>query len=71
MVAGAGLLVDPDHPQELADAMVRVADDVTLREHLASAGRARAAELSWDEAARRFLHLFAQVGGYATRSNTA
>jgi glycosyltransferase involved in cell wall biosynthesis len=50
----AALLVEP---QELEEAMARVAGDPELRERLSAAGRERAAGFSWDESAR--LHLSA------------
>lgn len=40
----SGLLVPPDDPRALADALVRVASDDALRQRLAAAGRARAVE---------------------------
>ncbi len=43
---GAGLLVDPYDPRELADAMRQVVCDHRLRESLSRAARARAAEFS-------------------------
>lgn len=73
VVGGAGVLVDPDQPEELADAMVRVVADPVFRSSLVDAGRRRAAELSWDRAAQSFIELFPQLrkGGQSVRSNTA
>jgi glycosyltransferase involved in cell wall biosynthesis len=45
----AALLVGPD---DLEDAMTRVAADPDLRERLSAAGRRRSADFSWDESAR-------------------
>lgn len=59
VVGDAGLLVDPDRPEELAAAMVRVAGDPAFRASLVAAGRRRAAELSWDRAAAGFVEVFA------------
>lgn len=61
VVADAGVLVDPGRPDELADAMVRVVGDRAFRDALVVAGRRRAAELSWDAAASRFIELFAEL----------
>ncbi|MGH9223208.1 MAG: glycosyltransferase family 4 protein [Acidimicrobiales bacterium] len=58
VVAGAGLLVDPDDDAGLADALVQVVADPDLRQRLVEAGHRRAAELTWDRAARRFIELF-------------
>jgi glycosyltransferase involved in cell wall biosynthesis len=62
VVGDAGVLVDPDRPEELADAMVRVVGDPAFRASMVDAGRRRAAELSWDRAARSFIELFPQLG---------
>ncbi|HZH46108.1 MAG TPA: glycosyltransferase family 1 protein [Roseococcus sp.] len=51
----AALYFDADEPGSLAALIGRLADDPSLRARLASAGRARAAEFSWEMAARRLL----------------
>ncbi len=50
---GAALLVDPDDPATIADALERALDDDELRAKLREAGLARAAHFTWDETARR------------------
>ena len=52
VVEGAGLLVQPDDPEALADACRSVADDDELQDRLARLGRERAASHSWEKAAR-------------------
>jgi glycosyltransferase involved in cell wall biosynthesis len=54
-VAGEGnaVLVDPQREDELAAGMLRVLEDGALREQLAAAGLARAAEFTWSGVARR------------------
>ncbi|HEY3835001.1 MAG TPA: glycosyltransferase family 1 protein [Bryobacteraceae bacterium] len=47
----AGLQVDPESDDELAAALCRLAGEEALRDDLASRGRARALEFSWDRAA--------------------
>jgi glycosyltransferase involved in cell wall biosynthesis len=47
----AALLVDPDDPAAVADAVVRAVSDPTLRERLSRAGLGRAAEFTWGRAA--------------------
>ena len=42
-----GLLVDPDSPAEIADALVRILSDRALAERLGAAGRARADEWTY------------------------
>jgi glycosyltransferase involved in cell wall biosynthesis len=48
----AALLVDPGDPAAIADALIAVVGDQTLRRRLTVAGSVRAAQLSWDRAAR-------------------
>lgn len=49
----AGLLVDPTDPGAWADAVGRLATDDDLASDLRDRGRARAAQFSWEQAARR------------------
>jgi glycosyltransferase involved in cell wall biosynthesis len=48
---GAALLVSPEDPDALADALVRVVTDDVLHEKLVAAGLERASRFSWDRAA--------------------
>lgn len=48
---GAALLFDPQDPDAVAEAVLRVVEDDTERERLRAAGPARAAELTWERAA--------------------
>lgn len=54
-----GLLVDPDRPDEIADAVVRVLSDRGLAERLGTGGRVRAAEWTYtpEEYAARVVEL--------------
>jgi len=54
-----GLLVDPDRPEEIADALVRVLSDRTLAERLGEGARARASEWTYspEEYADRVVEL--------------
>ncbi len=52
-VGEAGLLVDPDDPQALAEAMAALLEDAALRETLRRAGLERAAQLTWRRTAQR------------------
>lgn len=62
-VAGdAAMLVPPDDPEAIAEAMIRLHDDATLRERLVNAGRRRSALFSWDSAAEAHLRLYREVG---------
>lgn len=55
---GAAYEVDPLDPGALADALVRVAVDESVRARLVAAGGARAAALTWAETARRHRELW-------------
>lgn len=48
---GAGLLVDPREPEEIAAALARVLDDPALASRLAAAGLERAAGYTWQRTA--------------------
>jgi len=52
VVGDAGLLFDPDRPGELCDVLRRVLSDAPLRDRLRRLGPQRAAEFSWERAAR-------------------
>jgi glycosyltransferase involved in cell wall biosynthesis len=49
----AALYADPFKPGEIADAMIKIANDDTLREQLIKAGTERAGIFTWDQSARR------------------
>ena len=50
-----GLLVNPENPEEIARAIVRLASDKTLAARMGKAGRERALrEFTWDRVATRF-----------------
>ena len=53
LVGDAGMLVDPENSNELADAMIQLVSDQELREKFSVLGLARAKEYSWDTTARR------------------
>ncbi len=58
-VAGdAALLIDPDRPDTLTDAMVRLARDARLRELYARYGITRAATFTWEKTARQTLVVY-------------
>jgi glycosyltransferase involved in cell wall biosynthesis len=63
-VAGdAALLADPLDTASLADGLLRLAGDVSLREELARKGRARAAEFSWQRAAAATADVYRELSG--------
>jgi glycosyltransferase involved in cell wall biosynthesis len=62
VVGDAGLLVNPNDAEELADALGRVlCRDAALRQDLRERGLQRAREFSWDRAARETLAVYRQA----------
>jgi len=61
VLGGAGLLVDPDEPATIADAIARVLKDPALRRQLADAGVARAARYSWKASAERLYETYRSI----------
>lgn len=62
-VAGeAALLVDPDRPQELAAALLKLAAQPELRQELAQRGLRQAAGFSWRRSAAATMQVYRQVG---------
>ncbi len=64
VTADAALLVDPEVAEAIAETIVRVVDDVRLRESLRTKGLARAAQLSWDESARQTWRILQSQAAY-------
>lgn len=66
VVGDAGLLIDPDSPEDLSTALARVLDDGQLRASLRQRGLVRASEFSWTRAARQTMAVYEQVLAAAT-----
>jgi len=60
---GAALLVDPTDEREIRRAIQRLVDDEGLREELASKGRDRAADYTWDRTAELTLQAYKDTIG--------
>ncbi|MBZ5605836.1 MAG: glycosyltransferase family 4 protein [Acidobacteriia bacterium] len=60
---GAGILFDPHSPDEMARAMTDVLLDSELKGRLERLGIQRAAQFSWEQAARRTLDVYYDVAG--------
>ncbi len=58
LVGDAALRVDPDNTPALADAIVRVLTDASLRNALQQAGPRRAAGFTWERCARAMLEIY-------------
>lgn len=62
-VAGdAALLVPPSKPSVIAEAMLRILRDASLRQDLIAKGRARASHFSWDRAAEHTAAVIEKAG---------
>ena len=61
-VAGdAAVLIDPQSYEQLADALVRVLQDPSLRESLRAKGLERVKQFTWERAARQTLSVYREV----------
>jgi glycosyltransferase involved in cell wall biosynthesis len=61
VVGDTGLLIDPDRPDDLADAMRRILIDSDLRQRSSEAGRTRAASFTWRHTAEIALSVYRRV----------
>jgi glycosyltransferase involved in cell wall biosynthesis len=59
----SGLLIEPNDPAALADALRRLADDPALRARLASAAQAASREFTPERTAERLVQLYEQLLG--------
>lgn len=66
VVGSAGLLVDPNSPAEMADALRRLVREPVLRTQLADLGQRRAAEFTWERCARDTLRVLLEAGKHIT-----
>lgn len=58
VVGDVGLLIDPDDPATIADALHRVLDDAVWRARMQEAGIARAAKFTWERTAQTILSVY-------------
>jgi len=61
IIGDEGILVDPLLEDEIKNALIRMATDVALREECRKKGRSRAAQFSWDAAARKTLRVYEEI----------
>lgn len=56
--AGCGLIVPPDDPEALADAVINLLQDKKLRKKMSKNALKMAEELSWDNIAKRHIKVY-------------
>jgi glycosyltransferase involved in cell wall biosynthesis len=61
VVGDAGLLIDPDNVEDIAQAITRVLADERLRARMREDGLAQAACFSWERTARETLNVYRQM----------
>src|SRR6202035_4819429 len=61
VIADAGILVDPQSVEQIADAIDRLFSDDELRCSLGARSLRRAKEFSWDQSARQLLRVFEET----------
>jgi glycosyltransferase involved in cell wall biosynthesis len=61
VVGEAGLLIDPEDPENIAAACLRIAQDEALQHRLREAGFCQAQKFSWEKAARETLAVYKDV----------
>jgi glycosyltransferase involved in cell wall biosynthesis len=68
-VAGdSALLVDPQSPDELSEAMIRVFGEERLREEMVDRGLVQAAGFNWERSARQLLGVIDSLGEMSRRA---
>jgi glycosyltransferase involved in cell wall biosynthesis len=63
IAGGAAVIVDPLDEVAIAEAILRLADDVRLRRDLVAKGRARARRFSWADSAAHHLDVYRRAVG--------
>ena len=62
VVGDAGLIVDPENVEALADAIYKLITERSLREQLVERGYKRVSSFKWEEAARKAVEIFQEQG---------
>jgi glycosyltransferase involved in cell wall biosynthesis len=62
VVGGAAILIDPENPEELADAVNKICKDDKFREELILKGFENAKKFSWKKTAQQTLGIFEEIG---------
>jgi glycosyltransferase involved in cell wall biosynthesis len=63
VVGDAAILIDPENPEELADAIARMLSDRELAAEMSAKGFERAAQFSWEKCARQTVEVYRSVLG--------
>lgn len=58
VVGNAGILIDPENQEQLAEAMEKILSDTDYRDELSQKGIAQAQKFSWKETARRLWEVY-------------
>lgn len=61
IAGGAAVLVDPNEPQEIAEAMKIIVENANYRNELCRRGRERVKFFSWKEMAKNYLRIYNEV----------
>ena len=61
VLGDAGVLVDPDHPEDIANGVARILQDDVFAARCTAIGRARARTFSWEQTARRVFDTYRQA----------
>jgi len=64
VVADSALLIDPYHPESIAEGLARILSDDALRARLIEDGRTRAASFSWEASIRQVLAIYREEASH-------
>ena len=68
VLGDAGILIDPERPGEIAEAIAKMIDDETFAQRCAARGRARAQTFSWARTAERVMDTYRQAIAHRQRT---
>ncbi|HEX6490050.1 MAG TPA: glycosyltransferase family 4 protein [Gaiellaceae bacterium] len=71
MTSETGVLVPPDDPRALTDAVVSLLGDEDRRQRFGAAGRVEARRYSWDDIGRRLLSIYEALAGREAKALAA
>jgi glycosyltransferase involved in cell wall biosynthesis len=67
-IAGdAAILINPENPQEIADAISKVLNNSSLKSELSEKGIQRSAMFSWRSMAEKYLKLYLEFEKYTNK----